>query len=564
MTADKRDHSMRAVIYARYSTDLQRDASIEDQVRQCTARIEAEGWTLASTYSDHGISGASSLRPGYQKLLEDARRGTFEIVIAEALDRLSRDQEHIAALYKQLDFAGVRLFTLAEGEISELHVGLKGTMNALFLKDLAQKTRRGLEGRVRQGRSGGGLCYGYDVVREHDPAGNPVAGGRRINKAEAAVVRRIFDLYASGLSPRAIAKTLNREHVPGPRGRPWSDTTIRGHHTRRTGVLHNELYVGRLVWNKQRYIKDPSTGKRVARVNPKTEWIVQAVPDLRILDDAVWNRVQTRLGHIRQSPGVAKARATRFWERRRPKHLLTDLVSCGRCGGRFASVGRDYLACSAARRQGTCNSRQSIRRSALETLILDGLRHRLMHPDLVETFIAEFHAEANRLSRNREAEITAQRKELEQVNRKLDALVEAIADGLRSDGLQAKLDDLEHRKKRLERGLTDTPPQAPLLHPNLSALYRRKIEQLHVALADPSIRDEALGILRGLIEAVIMHPRDNGFTVELVGEIANMVTLALAPQYNKAASGEAAVHEVHRRSVKVVAGVGFEPTTFRL
>ena len=555
---------MRAAIYARYSTDLQSESSIEDQVRQCTARIEAEGWTPASTYSDHGISGATSLRPGYQKLLEDTRSGTFEIVIAEALDRLSRDQEHIAAFYKQLGFAGVRLLTLAEGEISELHVGLKGTMNALFLKDLAQKTRRGLEGRVRQGRSGGGLCYGYDVVREHDPAGNPVAGGRCINNAEAAVVRRIFDLYASGLSPRAIASKLNSENVPGPRGRPWSDTAIRGHHTRRTGILHNELYVGRLVWNKQRYIKDPATGKRVARINPEAEWIVQAVPDLRILDDALWNRVQQRLGRIRQSPGVAKARATRFWERRRPKHLLTDLVTCGSCGGRFASVGRDYLACSAARRQGTCNNRQSIRRSALETLILDGLRHRLMHPDLVATFIAEFHVEVNRLSRNREAQITAQRKELAQVSRKLDVLLEAIADSLRSDGLQAKLDDLEHRKKRLECGLTDTPPQAPLLHPNLSAAYRRKIEQLHEALANPSIRDEALGILRGLIEAVVMHPRDDGFTVELVGEIANMVTLALAPQSNKAASGETAVHEVHRRSVKVVAGVGFEPTTFRL
>src|SRR5262245_27651019 len=119
---------MRAVIYARYSTDLQRDASIEDQVRLCSARIASEGWQLTSTYTDHAISGASRFRPGYQKLLEDARGGTFDVVVAEALDRLSRDQEDVAALYKHLGFAGVRLLTLAEGEISELHVGLKGTM----------------------------------------------------------------------------------------------------------------------------------------------------------------------------------------------------------------------------------------------------------------------------------------------------------------------------------------------------------------------------------------------------------------------------------------------------
>lgn len=232
---------MRAVIYARYSSDLQRDASIEDQVRTCRARIEAEGWRLAGTYTDHAISGASRLRPGYQKLLEDARAGAFDIVMAEALDRLSRDQEDVAALYKQLSFAGVKLVTLAEGAINELHVGLKGTMNALYIKDLAQKTRRGLEGRVRQGRSGGGLCYGYDVVRELDARGEPVYGGRKINEAEAAVVRRIFEAFAAGKSPRAIAHELNADGVAGPGGRPWGDTTIRGHALRRTGLLHNEL-----------------------------------------------------------------------------------------------------------------------------------------------------------------------------------------------------------------------------------------------------------------------------------------------------------------------------------
>ena len=301
---------MRAAIYVRYSSDNQRDASIEDQIRLCRDRLERDDAELVQTYSDRAISGATMLRPGLQGLLEEAMAGKFEVVYAEALDRISRDQADVATVYKRLSFVGIQIVTLAEGEISELHVGLKGTMNALFLKDLAQKTRRGLEGRVRQGRSGGGLCYGYDVVREVDAAGNPVAGGRRINTPEAKIVCRIFELYAAGQSPRAIAKTLNGDGLPGPRGRPWGDTAIRGHHTRRTGILHNELYIGRLVWNKQRYIKDPATGKRVARVNPEAEWIVQNVPELRIVDDGLWTQVQQRLGAVRQSPGVAKARAT--------------------------------------------------------------------------------------------------------------------------------------------------------------------------------------------------------------------------------------------------------------
>ena len=206
---------------------------------------------------------------------------------AEALDRVSRDQADVAALYKHLRFAGVTVVTLAEGEISELHVGLKGTMNALFLKDLAAKTHRGLRGRVEQGRSGGGICYGYDVVKAVDGTGDPVRGERAINEAEAEIVRRVFREFAPGTSPRAIARRLNEENVPGPSGKLWTFSTIRGHAKRGTGLINNELYVGRLVWNRLRYVKNPETGKRVSRINPPEEWIVSEVPELRIVDDAL-------------------------------------------------------------------------------------------------------------------------------------------------------------------------------------------------------------------------------------------------------------------------------------
>ena len=166
---------MRAVIYARYSSQNQREASIEDQVRLCRRHVESRGWSYLHAYTDRATSGASPFRAGYQKLLEDARAGEFDVVVSEALDRLSRDQEDVAGLYKRLSFSGIKIVTLAEGEVSELHVGLKGTMNALYLKDLAQKTRRGLEGRVRKGTSGGGLCYGYEVVHEPGPDATSIA-----------------------------------------------------------------------------------------------------------------------------------------------------------------------------------------------------------------------------------------------------------------------------------------------------------------------------------------------------------------------------------------------------
>jgi DNA invertase Pin-like site-specific DNA recombinase len=167
---------MRCAIYARYSSDAQSEQSIDDQVRICRARAEREGWTVVDVFADYAISGASASRPRFQQLISDARAGRFEIVLAEALDRVSRDQEHVAGFYKQTSFAGIRVVTIAEGDISELHIGLKGTMSALFLKDLAQKTHRGLEGRVRAGRSGGGLSFGYRVLRGVRPDGMLITG----------------------------------------------------------------------------------------------------------------------------------------------------------------------------------------------------------------------------------------------------------------------------------------------------------------------------------------------------------------------------------------------------
>lgn len=168
-------------------------------------------------------------------------------MLAENLDRFSRDQEHIAAFHKLAVFTGVRIITLAEGEISELHIGLKGTMGALYLKDLADKTRRGEAGRVLQGRSTSTPPYGYELVIQPRPDGERDRGLREVDAEEGAIVRRIFRDHVAGASPRTIASALNQEGIPGPGGGLWYDTSIRGRPTRSDGILRNALYVGRLV-----------------------------------------------------------------------------------------------------------------------------------------------------------------------------------------------------------------------------------------------------------------------------------------------------------------------------
>jgi DNA invertase Pin-like site-specific DNA recombinase len=544
---------MRAAIYARFSSELQREASIEDQIRVCTALASREGWSLAQTYADYAISGGTALRPGYQALLTDARAGRFDIIIAESLDRLSRDQEHIAAFFKQVTFAGISIVTLAEGPISELHVGLKGTMSALYLKDLARKTHRGLEGRVKAGRSAGGLSYGYRVLRDHQAGHSESAGRRVIEESEAAVIRRIYSDYLNGLSPRRIARALNQTGVPGPRGGRWTASLLLGNASREIGILRNRLYAGELVWNRQHFIKDPTTGKRVARPNPSSEWIVEPVPELRIIEPELWNAVQQRLMATRRmiagerqeeagggSSASAKNRGARLIAARRPPWLLSGLVRCGVCGGSMTVVAdRGRLACGNHRERGTCGNRRTVLQDKILERVFAGLKHRLLTPELVETFVTEYITEVNQANRNATSHRALLQSELAKVERQIRAMVQTIAETGGSRAIVEELRRLERREDELraEIAAAGRPEPVPALHPNLAQVYRQKVERLEQALQDPIVSAAAAEALRSLVDAVLVHPgeRRGEVSLELRGDLAAFLHLRDAPPDGNAA-----------------------------
>ncbi|MFV1566720.1 MULTISPECIES: recombinase family protein, partial [unclassified Phaeobacter] len=505
----------RVAIYARYSSDLQSQASIEDQIRLCEERVRASGGTVVQSYTDHAVSGASLMRPGIQMLMQDAAAGKFDEVVAEALDRISRDQEDIAAVFKRLSFAGITINTLSEGEISQLHIGLKGTMNALFLKDLADKTRRGLRGRVEKGRSGGGKCYGYDVVAGEE------RGQRVVNEADAAVVRRIFEDYASGKSPKAIAFQLNEEGVAGPSGKGWGQSTINGNRQRGTGLLNNELYVGRLVWNRLRYMKDPETGKRVSKLNPEDQWITQDVPELRIIDGALWAKVKERQASLNK-PGKP------FWSKQRPKNLFSGLVKCGQCGGGYSMISQTHMGCSSARNKGICSNRRGIHREKLEADVLSALEEHLMDPDLCAVFCDEYTKHMNKLRSEHDAALNQFRAEHERTQKKLSQMVEAICDGAPVAPIKDKMHALENRRVELEALLEDVEESPPLLHPNMSHRYRVQVGQLIETLNSQEHRAEAIDAVRSLIEKIVLTPdeSENRLVSDLHGSLAGILALS--------------------------------------
>lgn len=541
---------MRTAIYARYSSELQDERSIDDQVALCRdAMARRFGGVEAGIYADYAISGAHMAnRPQINQLVADAKAGKFDAVLAEDLDRLSRDQEHIAAIHKQLAYHRVKIVTVADGEVNEMHIGLKGTMSALFLKNLALKIKRGTTARAKAGSNPGGRCYGYDTVHEIGPDGKAIKGKRKIREDHADVIRRIFRQYAANISPRAIAQGLNMDGIPGPKGGEWTASTINGNKARHYGILFNELYIGFQVYNRVHMVKHPDTGKRLSRPNPPDEWIVTEIPDLAIVDKGLWDKVQKRKADISELVSAPK--------KRRPKHPLSGLARCGECGGSFTVTNRTAMACSTRRERGTCSNAHRIKVEDLEKRVFEGLRDKLLTPEAIDAAITEYHAERAKLRKLARANLQTYTRKRTALRSQIDNMVNAIANSRDSSALVNKLNELEIDLADVERKLAEAD-DSPIIeiHPNALNDYKRAVTDLAATIrsAEEPYKAEAINLIRSLIDHIEVHPTDNKHKtrVEVFGFLEAIKNLAGLP------SGEASAH----CTVKMVAEEGLEPPT---
>ena len=396
-----------------------------------------------------------------------------------------------------------------------------------------------------------------------------------IDPTQAAVVLRIFEQYAAGVSPKQIALTLSAAGFPGPRGGRWAPSAINGNRHQGIGILNNELYRGRMTWNRRQWLKDPTTGKRLARVNDPGALIVQDVPELRIVSDALWQAAKAR--QARLDAGQARAGTSAnsdtaspapFWSKQRPKYLFSGLLRCAGCDGGFSKISLHHFGCSTARNQGPtgCDNLLTIRRDVLEETVLGALRERLMDPVLFRDFAAAFTAEWNRLQAAASAGQAGQRQELERIERQLGKLVDALAEGVPAGTVKARMAELEQRKLALGETLADAVAPAPRLHPNLTEVYRAKVAALIEAL-DAEDGAELREQVRGLVETIRLVPEAGRLRVEVRGALGAILRLAQGAR--AAGSGidnRPAAFAVGAMLVQIKgdAGTGFEPVTFRL
>lgn len=527
---------MRAALYARFSTDEQNPRSADDQLAECRKLAAKLGAEVVAEFKDEAISGTHDNRPGRRALMGSAERGEFEMVITEGLDRMARSGGGTWDAYEDLAALAITIHTLDHGEIDLFKTGVYALQSAGFIDGLRKKVRRGLRAVTESGRHNAQPPYGYRHRIEHDARGERIRGLIEINPAEADVVRRIAREYLAGSTAHAIRTRLNNEGVPGPRGRLWSYGLINGREGDRNGILRNPIYAGELVWGRIRETKNRKTGKVMRREAPSDEIVRKPSPHLRIIDPETWSAIQARLTE-RRAQVLAAGNASAC---NAPRRLLTGLIRCGACGGAMHTTGGERrFRCVARMSKGAegCINARTVPPEWLEAYVLDEVRRDLLHPDVIEAFVREYHEGQRKRGANAGAERAAIERELAETKRRAGRLVDQVADGiLKGPTIAAKLAEMETRIATLETSLNTLKRSAEImsLHPRAAARYRELVEDLRSALETPGAAsgsakfDEARTALRRVVRAVIIHPlpERGRVRVELQGDLSSLLASA--------------------------------------
>lgn len=548
---------IRAAIYARFSSDRQKDRSIDDQIALCRDLCAREGMAVTSTFEDRAISGSAAVnRPGFQALMQAAESRLFDVIVAEDMDRIFRDQADYHNARKGLDFLGITLHTAA-GKIGTIDGALRALMSEQFIENLRVHTRRGLEGVLRDGRHAGGRAYGYRAVKSKP-------GELEIVEEEAEIVRQIFADYVANKTPRQIAHDLNKRGVRPPRGRLWNGSTINGHVARGGGMILNDLYAGRIVWNKVRMVKDPTTGKRLSRPNPKEQYKIVDAPHLRIIDEATFKAAQVIKIERRRDATPASAQKSRA-----PKRVFSGLIRCGACGGGMASNGADRkgvrLQCSSYKESGSCSNSRRVYLDDLEALAIKGLRQHLAHPAMITEYVDAYNAARKRLKRQASTERARLERRLGEIGREMKRIVDSIViTGMPPEQFVARMQELEAEKAKVVAGLesAEESDNVIALHPKALDRYKRAVKELADELKRGGPTEFAT--IRELVTAIVVHAspsRPGGAGTKANAEDDRSVRIDIKGRLVALCGNPALFPNMAMSGGMLVAGEGLEPPT---
>jgi site-specific DNA recombinase len=490
-------------VYARYSTDRQDARSIDDQVRRCRQFAASRGFEVVAEYSDAAVSGSHTDRENLQRLLADARRGAFRHVLLDDLSRLSRDLGDTWRLvFSEFASHDVSVVDVTSGLSSDaqgarMAFGAMALISDGFLQMIRTETHRGLEGCALAGFATGGKTYGFSTVPEpNPPQPEHPRKIRVIAPDEAAVVVRVFEMYAGGMSLKGIAARLNDEGIRAPHdngrghknGRGWGHTTI-------LSMLKNEQYVGVWIWNKEKWVPVPGTARYRRIRRPASEHVRKEIPELRIVPADLWARAQAR--NTQRPRGGGRPAGSG-----KTTALLSGLLRCGLCGGSFVVVSRRYkdgatdrttayanygCATNRSRGEAICPNVRTISERKLAEGVVRTLKEQLTKPDLIARFVETFSKRFDQVLRGTDTELRDLDRQVERAAGRVKNVTAAMAAAGFSEALLAQLkteeEALAAAKARRAAATRDERPKI-LPHP-------RVIESYLGRLLDALDRDKA-------------------------------------------------------------------------
>ena len=407
---------MTAVIYARYSTDSQREESIEGQIRECTAYAEKNGFTVVKHYIDRAISAKTDNRPQFQQMIKDSERGIFDVIIVWKLDRFAQNRYDSARYKTQLKRNGVKLVSATE----VISAGPEGIILESVLEgyaeyysaDLSEKVVRGMTENALKGiYNGGTIPFGYmiDETRHYQP--DPLL---------APYVEQTFQKYADGATMTDLRDWLKAHNIKNSMGGEMSYNTIQR-------MLSNRRYIGEL---RLRDVVQPN-----------------AIPAL--VSEDLFNKVQEKLAKNKKAPARHKAEES---------YLLTTKLYCGKCGAlMFGESGVShtgkmytYYKCAAAKKKKTCD-KKAVRKQWLEDLVVNETM-KLVEDDASMNAII---AKVMELQNQESTDLPIYEKQLKETELGITNMLNAIQMGILTSSTKERLEALEDQRKELQARIAE-------------------------------------------------------------------------------------------------------------
>jgi len=471
---------MKAALYARFSSDNQRQESIDAQLRAINDYCKKSGHEIVRIYQDEAVSATTDQREQFLQMIHDSKSGIFDLIIVHKLDRFARNRYDSAFYKNELKKHGVRIISVLEQlDDSPESVILESVLEGLaeyYSKNLAREVRKGLnENALKALHNGGVAPLGFNVNKDQTYS---------INPTEAQAVRLIFEMYANGYGYNMIANALNDGGYKTKLNRPFGKNSI-------FDILRNEKYIGRYVFNKRASKK---LGNRVLKKDEDITRIDDALP--RIIEDDLWNRVQLKLNQ-NQKP---RMNATRVY-------LLTGKLECGHCGSSYVGAsyyrGRDketkyfiYACNQRQRKNGDCKNK-AIRADLLEDYVFDMIRDEILSDEAINELskmIIEIADKAIGINKELAEDINKKRNSLKfQVDKLFDLYLEGDIDkGILTTKTNKIKEQIEHYESRLNE----------LNHSHFEHLEVEKIKAYMYDMRD-KIHEADINVKKEIIDALV-------------------------------------------------------------